>query len=82
MKLLGTILNNNDWYLLTADFESYIAAQDEVDRQYRNQESWTKKSILNALRSGKFSSDRTINEYANKIWNIKPQKVFEEKSSQ
>jgi starch phosphorylase len=81
MKLLATILNNNDWYLLTADFEAYIVAQKEVDEAYKNQEDWTKRSILNAIRSGKFSSDRTITEYAKQIWNIKPQKVFEGEDS-
>lgn len=78
LKLLSTILNNNDWYLLTADFQSYIEAQQDVDRAYLNQEEWTKRSIRNAIRSSKFSSDRTINEYASQIWGIKPQKVFEE----
>lgn len=52
-----------------------------MDRAYKDQEEWTKKSIRNAIRSGKFSSDRTITEYANQIWGIKPQKVFEGQDS-
>ena len=49
-----------------------------MDKAYTNQTEWTKKSILNALRTGKFSSDRTIHEYAKQIWNINPMKVTEE----
>jgi starch phosphorylase len=60
MELVGTISNNNDWYLVTADFQSYIHAQNEVDATYLDKKKWTKMSILNALRTGKFSSDRTI----------------------
>lgn len=60
MELVGTIENNNDWYLVTADFQAYIKAQNEVDATYLDKKRWTKMSILNALRTGKFSSDRTI----------------------
>jgi len=77
MGLIGTITNNNDWYLVTADFQSYIQSQKEVDETYLDRKKWTKMSILNALRTGKFSSDRTIEEYAHNIWNIKKIKVTE-----
>ena len=60
MELIGTIENNNDWYLVTADFQAYIESQKEVDAAYLDKKKWTKMSILNALRTGKFSSDRTI----------------------
>ncbi len=75
MELIGTIQNNNDWYLVTADFQAYIEAQKQVDATYIDKKQWTKMSILNALRTGKFSSDRTIEQYAEKIWNIKKVKV-------
>lgn len=75
MELVGTLENNNDWYLVTADFQSYIQAQNQVDATYRDKKKWAKMSILNALRTGKFSSDRTIEQYAQKIWNIKKMKV-------
>lgn len=75
MELIGTIENNNDWYLVTADFQAYIQAQKQVDATYLDKKQWTKMSILNALRTGKFSSDRTIEQYAEKIWNIKKVKV-------
>lgn len=60
MSLISTINNNNDWYLVSADFQAYIAAQKKVDETYLDKHKWTKMSIMNALRTGKFSSDRTI----------------------
>ena len=65
------LLNNGDHYLLLADYASYIATQDEVGKLYQNQEEWSRKAILNVARVGKFSSDRTIGEYADKIWGVK-----------
>ena len=64
-----------DHYLLLADYSSYIACQDEVDKLYRHPHEWARTSILNTAGMGKFSSDRTIAEYARDIWNIKPEKV-------
>jgi glycogen phosphorylase len=61
-----------DPYLLLADFQSYIACQEKVDEAYRDRDRWTKMSILNTARSGKFSSDRTIREYCEDIWHVKP----------
>lgn len=77
MELVATFTNNNDWYLIGADFDSYIKCQTEVDECYRDKKKWTKMSILNAIRSGKFSSDRSIQEYAEKIWDLEPCKVLE-----
>lgn len=64
----------HDEYMLMADYQSYIDCQDKVSNVYRDQETWTKMSILNVARSGKFSSDRTIREYCKEIWDIKPVK--------
>ncbi len=64
-----------DYYCLFADYQSYIDAQDKVSELYKNQEEWTKKAILNVARIGKFSSDRSVKEYANKIWKVKPVKI-------
>lgn len=69
---LVDLLLHQDPYFLFADFESYIACQDEVSLAYRDQERWTRMSILNAARMGKFSSDRSIHDYCNEIWNVKP----------
>ncbi|MDO8548526.1 MAG: glycogen/starch/alpha-glucan phosphorylase, partial [Ignavibacteria bacterium] len=68
-------LMNVDYYCLFADYESYIKTQDKVSELYANPDEWTKKSILNVARIGKFSSDRSVKEYADKIWKVKPVKV-------
>lgn len=57
------------------DFPSYVDAQAEVDKHYADQVAWTRSSILSVAGSGKFSSDRTIAQYAAEIWGIKPQPV-------
>jgi glycogen phosphorylase len=64
-----------DYYCLFADYQSYIDAQDKVSELYKDQEKWTKKAILNVARIGKFSSDRSVKEYAEKIWKVKPVKI-------
>jgi glycogen phosphorylase len=61
-----------DPYLLFADYQSYIDCQDRVAKAYQDQENWTRMSILNSARMGKFSSDRSIQEYCDEIWQIKP----------
>ena len=70
--LFDELLHNGDRYAVLADYPSYIAAQDDVDRLYRNPEAWARKAVLNVANSGYFSSDRTINEYARQIWNVVP----------
>lgn len=64
-----------DEYMLLADYQAYIDSQMEVSRAYKNQDHWTRMSILNTARSGKFSSDRTIREYCREIWNVQSVKV-------
>ena len=64
-----------DHYLLLADYASYIACQDEIDALYQQPCEWARTSILNTAGMGKFSSDRTIDEYAREIWGIKPEKI-------
>lgn len=64
-----------DHYLLLADYSSYVACQDEVDKLYLQPHEWARTSILNTAAMGKFSSDRTIAEYARDIWDIKPETV-------
>ncbi|CAM6129017.1 unnamed protein product [Calypogeia fissa] len=61
---------NGDYFLVGKDFPSYVKAQERVDEAYKNQDRWTKMSILNTAGSPKFSSDRTIHEYAKDIWGI------------
>ncbi len=61
-----------DPYLVLADFDSYSRCQQDVSQAYSDRDNWTRMSVLNAARSGKFSSDRTIREYCEDIWEIKP----------
>ncbi|MFZ2325240.1 MAG: glycogen/starch/alpha-glucan phosphorylase [Ignavibacteriaceae bacterium] len=68
-------LMNVDYYCLFADYQAYIDAQDKVAKLYLNQKEWTKKSIYNVARVGKFSSDRSVSEYTKKIWKVKPVKI-------
>jgi starch phosphorylase len=71
----GSLLGGGDPYLLLADFRSYVECQARVDTAFRDRARWAKMAILNTARVGKFSSDRTIREYAKDIWNLKPVKV-------
>ncbi len=70
--LVDSLLNGGDPYLLLADFADYLRCQEEVVKTYLNKSKWTRMSILNVAHMGKFSSDRTIQEYAREIWDIKP----------
>jgi starch phosphorylase len=58
--------------MVLADYENYVQAQGEVAKAYEDQERWTRMSILNTARMGKFSSDRAILEYARDIWKVSP----------
>jgi len=69
--IIGSLKSPNDPWVTIADFRSYIDAQARVSEAYRDKENWTRMSILNTASSGKFSTDRTISEYANDIWSLK-----------
>jgi len=64
--------HNGDYYLLCYDFPDYCRAQEDVDKAYANKEEWLKLTIKASASMGKFSTDRSIWEYASKIWNIDP----------
>lgn len=65
-------LLNSDFYMLLADYDKYISCQESVSEAYKDKSKWTKMSILNVASMGKFSADRTIREYSEEIWKIKP----------
>ncbi|KAJ2841304.1 Non-essential glycogen phosphorylase, partial [Coemansia erecta] len=75
-SLIDSILRGGDVYLLSVDFPSYIEAHKAVEAAYRDRDSWITKSILSVARMSKFSSDRSIQEYAEEVWNIEPVPVL------
>ncbi len=70
--VVDRLLSEGEPFFVLADFKSYAAAQDAVDALYRRADEWQRKAVLNALSMGIFSSDRSIREYAQRIWRIKP----------
>ncbi|MDU6390606.1 MAG: glycogen phosphorylase, partial [Pantoea sp.] len=71
-NLFDSLVNFGDHYQLLADYRSYVDTQDKVDELYRKPEEWQRRAALNIANMGYFSSDRTIQEYADEIWHIKP----------
>jgi glycogen phosphorylase len=70
--LIWNLLDNRDYYMLLADYRSFVLAQEEVGRVFLNPDEWARRSILNSARMGRFSSDRAVMEYARRIWNTQP----------
>jgi starch phosphorylase len=71
--LFGPILDrllNHDFFFVLADFDDYVRAQEEAERRFRDPAAWTESSIVNSAKSGKFSSDRAVREYARDIWGV------------
>lgn len=79
--LTDSLLNQGDPYLVLADYEDYVRTQEEASRLYRNQQEWTRRSILNTAAMGKFSSDRAVAEYAKEIWDAPPVKTGRRRKS-
>ena len=73
--ILNSIKSPNDPWMTIADFRSFVDTQKQVEVAYRDKARWTRMSILNCASSGKFSTDRTINEYNNEIWKLTPVSV-------
>lgn len=70
--VIDSLLKHGDPYLVLADFESYLNSQKRVETLFQKKDEWTQKSIINSASMGKFSSDRSIMEYARDIWNVTP----------
>jgi starch phosphorylase len=70
--IIHSISSEHDPWLTAADFRSYIDAQQQVDEAYADTERWTRMSIMNAATSGKFSTDRTMQNYNEEIWKLTP----------
>ena len=70
--LYDTLMTHGDYYMHLADLRSYLEADQRLTELYADRDGWARKAILNIAGSGKFSSDRTIREYANEIWEAKP----------
>jgi starch phosphorylase len=70
--ITDSLLNLGDHYMLLADYASYVSCQEQVSELFKDKVEWARRAILNTAGMGKFSSDRTIEEYAREIWGIKP----------
>jgi starch phosphorylase len=68
-------LRESDPFLVLADFAAYVACQERVSEAWQDPTRWTRMSILNTARSGKFSSDRAIGEYCREIWRVPPVRI-------
>ncbi|MEX0330204.1 MAG: glycogen/starch/alpha-glucan phosphorylase [Puniceicoccaceae bacterium] len=73
--LKHSLLEGGDPYLVLEDFADYVKAQERIDTAFRDRDNWMRMAILNTARVGKFSSDRTIRQYAEEIWNLQPAPV-------
>ena len=74
-SLLTNKFGKADRYFILADFKAYAAAQRRVEEAYRDEKRWARMAMLNVAKSGKFTSDRTIQQYVDEIWHLDKVKV-------
>jgi len=72
--IIDSLLHKGDYFLVLADYEAYVNKQAKVDELFKDQDEWNRKALLNTARVGKFSSDRTIKDYADEIWDVEVKK--------
>jgi starch phosphorylase len=70
--VINRLLSYGEPFLVLADFAAYALAQEKVDALYVREDEWSQKAVINCLNMGYFSSDRSIREYAERIWAVKP----------
>ena len=70
--VIGRLLGSGEPFLVLADYAAYVKAQDQVDTLYLSEDLWSRKAVINCLNMGYFSSDRSIREYADRIWAVRP----------
>jgi starch phosphorylase len=70
--VVNRLLSDGEPFLVLADFAAYVRAQDQVDALYVQEDEWSRRAIINCLNMGYFSSDRSVREYADRIWAVKP----------
>jgi starch phosphorylase len=70
--VIDRLLSDGEPFLVLADFAAYAAAQNQVDELYAQEDQWSRKAVINCLNMGYFSSDRSIREYADRIWAVRP----------
>ncbi|TVR01913.1 MAG: glycogen/starch/alpha-glucan phosphorylase [Desulfovibrionales bacterium] len=70
--VIDNLLHRGDYFCVLADYRAYVACQELVSALYRDQDEWTRRSILNTANMGKFSSDRSVMDYAQEIWGVEP----------
>jgi starch phosphorylase len=75
-SIINSVKSPYDPWLTVADFASYVEAQEQVSKAYRDSDGWSRMSIINSAKSGRFSTDRTIGEYNRDIWRLEPTKAF------
>jgi starch phosphorylase len=75
LRMLCDNLIHSDPFLVLADFQAYVDCHQKVDAAFKDRALWAKMAILNTARMGKFSSDRTISQYASEIWKLDPVRV-------
>jgi starch phosphorylase len=70
--IVDALTHGGDHFLVLADYASYLACQERVEALYRDEREWTRRAVLNVARMGRFSSDRTVREYAKTVWQVAP----------
>jgi len=70
--VVARLRSDDEPFLVLADFAAYVAAQEQVDALYAREDEWSRKAVINCLNMGYFSSDRSVREYADRIWSVKP----------